>query len=315
MTALGYRSQLGVAEEVTYGTLVTPDRFFEFVSEGIKTTRNRIESNGLRNREFQSRFKPGSISPEGPINMELATKGFGLWFKHALGAVATSQPDATGNPTVYDHLFTAGDLDDRSLTVQLGRDEFPFAYTGAKVNSLEIGCQVDQLATVNVGIVARDEDTATVKATPSYPTTDLVSFVEGTLTLEGSEVPVKSCNWQLANALATDRFALGADKRREPERNGFRNLTGSFDADFDTALYNRYVSGAIGELKLLFVGAAISGAFNFETEIVSQVRFDGETPSVGGPEEIRQNITFKGMPVTGDADALSIRYRTTDVTP
>lgn len=315
MVARGYRSQLGVAEETTYGTLVVPSRFYEFVSESIAVARGRIESAGLRNREFQSRFKPGAISPEGSVSMELATKGFGLWFKHALGAVATSQPAVATDPTVFDHLFTAGDLTAKSLSVQVGRDVNPFTYTGCKVGNVEIGCQVEGLATVAVGLVARGEDLAAGLATATYPASDLVSFVEGVLTLGGVEIPVTQCTWTLENTLATDRWQLGSALRRNPERSGFRNLTGSFEADFDLALYNRYVSGETAELKLKFAGATITGTYKYETEVKAQVRFDGDTPTVGGPEEIRETVNFKGMPVTGDADALSIRYRTTDTLP
>ena len=46
----GLAAQFGVAEETTWGTAATPDRFYEFVSEGIKNDLARIESKGLRSQ-------------------------------------------------------------------------------------------------------------------------------------------------------------------------------------------------------------------------------------------------------------------------
>ena len=46
MTAL--LSQVGLAKETAYGTAVTPSRFFEFTSEGLKPAVARLESKGIR---------------------------------------------------------------------------------------------------------------------------------------------------------------------------------------------------------------------------------------------------------------------------
>lgn len=314
----GYKSRLGIAEESAYNSRAAPGRFYEFRNEGLSMARNRIESEAVRNRGFQSRWQKGSRGMSGDVVMELANRSFGLWFKHAFGAVNTTQPDATNAPNVYEHEFTPGDLVNLSLTAQIVRGDQPFDYTGIKVGQLQIACQTEQLALITASLVGADEDLQQDAAAESYPELSLMSFVQGFLTLGGTDIPVSSANATLNNGLDDNRRRLGTGIRRNPQRTAFRNLSGTFEADFqDLSLYNRYVSGEEAQLVLEFEGAPIEGEFNFLTRLTSNIRTDGDTPTVGGLEEIRQPVSFKGFPTSadGDAGAATLLYRTDDSSP
>jgi hypothetical protein len=318
----GLSAQLMTAEESTYGTPVTPDRGYEFRSESLKLEIERIESSALRSgtRVLRSdRWSAGQKNVTGDITMELATKSFGRWFKHALGGVDTSQPDAPGNPTVYKHTFTPGDIP-TGQTIQVGRTDVggttrPFTYHGCKVSSWTLECAVGDIATFQASILGEDEDTATALASITYPSgLSLMTFVNGTLTIASSAQDVKSASVQGNNGLAEDRYFLGSQLRKQPLEAALREYTGQLEAEFESlTAYNRFVNGTEAELVLLFQGATISTTYKYETKITMNVRFDGETPSVGGPEIVPQNLPYKV--VDNSTTSIKIEYQTTDTTP
>lgn len=315
-------AQIGFAEESVYGTPVTVTRFYEMREESLKQDIARIESSALRagTRILRSdRWAPGKKSVGGDVTFELANKSFGFLAKHALGGIATAQPDAPGNPTVYKHTATPGDLP-VSLTGQVGRTDVggttrPFTYHGLRVASWELACAVDDIATLKCSFLGEDEDTGTALASASYPAAlSLLTFVNGTLTIAGSPADVKAATISGNNGLADDRYFLGSQLRKQPLEASMREYSGKFDAEFESLThYNRFVTGTEAEIVLLFAGATISTTYKYEAKITAHVRFDGETPTVSGPGIIPQALPYKVV----DDTTLSIKleYQTTDSTP
>lgn len=322
---MGTGAQLGIIEEVTYGTFLAPTRFFEFVNESITLDIGRIESQGWRANQRvlrTGRWRSGRRLVAGDITLELQNKSMGLWFKHAFGTIATTTPG--GGTLTRDHTATLGNLKGKSLTIQVGRDSRdasstvrPFSYTGCKVRRWEISCALNQLALLKLGIVGQDESTAQSLATASYATgIELFSFIEGSLTIAAVATPVKSAMIGVDNALPDDDYALGSALMREPLEPALRNATGDLDADFtDLTAYNRFINGTEATLDLLFVGSTIEGALKYQVDVAANVRFDGKTPVVSNPQEIRlSSMPFKVIaPAAGEP--ITAVYRTTDTVP
>ena len=183
----GWNSTIGLGEESTYGTAVTPTRFFEFTSEGFTTEPARMESRAIRAQSVQKTAKTGQRVIAGDLSGELPTVGFGLFLKHLLGAPAISQPDDSGAPTVYDQTFTPGDVDGLGLTVQKVIDGVPFTYSGCKVQQMQLAARVGELCTFTASLVGQDSTTETAAASPSYPSgLDCFTFLGGFLSTETS---------------------------------------------------------------------------------------------------------------------------------
>lgn len=319
----GLSAQLGIAEEVTYGTPVVVTRFYEFTGDGPQLSIERIESAGLRSGtrvQRSDRWVAGKRSVEGDLEMEVMNKSMGLWLKHALGGVATTQPSPGPDPTVYKHSFTPGDLP-VGLTVQVGRPDVagtvnPFTYTGCRISEWELSCAVGEIAMLKASILGRDEATATALATASYPSSlSLLTFVDGSLTLGGVATDVKSASLSGSNGLADDRYFFGSGLRKSPLEAGMREYTGDLTTEFNSLTdYNRFVTGTEAALVLLFQGAIISTTYKYELKVTANVRFDGDTPTVNGTEVLELPLKYKCVG-NAAATALTIDYQTTDTLP
>lgn len=319
----GLSAQLGIAEEVTYGTPVTVTRFYEFVSEKMQLDIKRMESNALRSGtrvQRSDRWVSGEKSIGGEIAMEFGNKSFGLWLKHCMGGVSSVQPNPGPDPTVWMHTFTPGDFP-VGLTTQIGRTDIggtirSFTYHGCTIDEWTLESSVGEICKFTVKIIGEDEDTSTGLATASYPATlTLLTFVNGTLNLGGSSFDIKTAKITGANSLADDRYFLGSVLRKKPLEAKMREYKGSLEAEFnDLTAYNRFVNGTEAALILVFTGAIISGALPFLLRVTANVRFDGETPNVTGTEIIQQPLAFKCLGNTG-ASAITLEYQTTDTAP
>lgn len=325
--ATGIYGQLGYAAESTYGTAVTVTRFQEYLEESFKLEIARLEAAGVRTgvRVLRTdRWSSGRKHVSGSISQELHNKSFGLLLKHALGGLATSQPDAGGNPTVYDHTITPGALDALSLTFEVGWKDilgngFKKTVEGAQCVGWEIGAKLDEFAIVKTDWIGEDMSDTTGVTSASYPSsTTPLTFVNGSLTIAGSAVSVEEFRVMGKNALDQDRYFLGSQLRSQAPENGYRELTGDLVAEFaDWTAYDRFKNGTEAALVALLRGALISGTYYHDTQLTMNVRFDGESPVVDQARgRIKQRLPFKAIATSDTAStALSLLYRTTDSTP
>jgi len=313
--ASGLAGQLGLAEEVTYGTYVAPTRFTEFNTESLHLERERIESAGIRaGRRILHRWAQGIQRVNGDIELELAPQGMALIWKHILGANVDS---GTGP---YTHTITPGDLTGKSLSIQIGRPTISgtvqaFSYLGCKIAQAELDLKTNDWAMLKLSIYGAHEDTSQTLGTASYPAT-LTPFVftQGSLTVAGSAFDVISANVSIDNGFAVDRHFIRAttpERPKEPLEAKRRTITGTLTADFvDLTAYNRFVNGTEAALVVtLNAGAAA------QTTITMNVRYDGTTPSIGGDELVGQELPFKAVSATSDAAAITVAVLNSDTTP
>lgn len=335
-TPSGIASQLGIADETVYGTIVTPTRFLEFNSEGIKLDRQQVESKGLRSSNRVLRSDRQAVNRKGaggPVELEVPSNGFGLFMKHTFGAAALTTPAGGTLSRKIRSVLT--DPTGLFFTTQVGRPDNagtvqPFTYSGCKVASWEISCDVDGVLTIKLDVDARDEATATGLAAASFPATaELFYFTGAQVSLGGTytfpasvdtvtsgvAVDVKKFSLKGDNKIKTDRYFLRSNSlKKEPLPNDFYDVNGSIDVEFSTLTdYTRYSSGTPFVLRAQFVGSLIEGAINRMVEIILPcVRCDGETPGVDGPDVLEHSLAFT-MLNDGTNPPLIVNYFTTDV--
>lgn len=319
----GLAAQLGMVAESTVGTYATPTRFLEFTEESLRLESQRIESKGLRanNRVLRSdRWASNKKGAGGDVGFEVASKGFGLLFKHSLGSVVISTPG--GGTNSRDHTCTIGDDYGLGLTVQVGRPDVagtvqPFSYLGCKVTEFELSNEFDGLLMFKPTLDAMDETTAQSLASASYPSgQELLHYGGGSITLAGSAFDVKSISVKVSKGLDTERYFIrGSTLKKEAIPADLVVIEGEMEAEFESlTAYNRFVNGTTAAIVALWEGSTIESTLKYGVQVtLPVVRFDGDTPVVSGPEVLAQPLKFKAL-YDGSQEPITLRYRTTDTT-
>jgi|GEM_PF-1523826 len=314
--ASGLQSQLGFINETTVGTFATPTKFVEFTSEDLRLEIDRIESKGLRaGRTTLHRWAAGVQRVVGGFEMELVPQGAALLWKHALGACVT----AGAGP--YTHTCTpTSALDALGLTIQVNKPDISgtnrvFSYLGCQITDWEISAAVNEYAMAKFGIFGMAEDTGQSLASASFPATYTpFTFAHGTVTVAGSAHDVKSFTLSGDNGLATNRHRIRATTPTYPKislSESLRSFTGTLVTDFvDLTDYGRFTGATETALVLTFN----AGASAIMT-ITMNVRYDGDTPTVGGAELLEQSLPFKAVHATADSSAITVVVTNGDSAP
>lgn len=332
-------TQLGVKDESTYGSAVTPDIFFEYESESIAPEAERYESASLRTTTRalrDDRFFPYVKGYTGSVSLPVLTKSFGFWLdKLTGGTVSTAGP----TDSTYTHTFNVGSLCDLGFTLQVNRPigacgdtNQAFTYAGGKVTQWTLSQEQGGVLMLEADMVFQSGTTATALASASYASgMEFVPWSSSSLTINALSVPVKNWSVQCNNNLDVDRmFIDGSSARAQPYENGMREITFSCTADFNAivdntpsgaaGLYNRVVSstvaGSLAPVVITCNGPTVLGASAYPglTITMSAVRFDEASNNVSGAEIIESSISGKALtPSSGQLCQLA--YRTADATP
>ena len=317
----GLSAQLGLAEESAYGTYSAPTRFVLFEKEGLKLAIARDELGALLGETTtvlrSDRWAAGAKDVAGPISLKVLTKGFGMLFKHTLGAVAITTPD--GGLNARDHTATLADLAGKSLSIQVGRPDAggvvrPFSYMGVKVEGWELSNSVNNFLELALNTDGRDEDTAQVLAAASYASAArALHWVGGAVTIAGAPFKLKTVKLKGTNGLDGKRYSLNSQLKDEPGQEKLREITGELEAEFlDLTAYNRFVNGELAPVVATWRGPLIEGALYYQVQVSLPVcRFDGDTPQVDGPGKLTQKLPFKVLS-DGAQQPITLIYRTTD---
>jgi len=230
----------------------------------------------------------------------------------------------------------------------------PFTYVGCKIVDWEISVATGALAQLTLTVDARNELALTGNSDPlngSVPTLQsgwaaaepgiavdplyvfhfkqasiltggTPTLTAGILTLPGATTAanVRSASVKESKVLDTARYFLGnTGFKAEQLESGFRTLSGQFEAEWLTpgTMYNAFSGDTTVSMQLSFVGniAGTSGA-NKDTVIITipNIKLDGESPKVGGPQVVTQACSFTGL----DDQLTSpyqIQYISSDIAP
>lgn len=338
----GLGAQFGVAAESTVGTIVTPTRFYELNSESLELSPTALQGTGLR-AGLGSRYPRSSRrvrttkTAGGSVAMDLPTSGLGLLLKHMIGSPATAVQQ--GGTAAYKQDHRPGSLTGFGLTLQKGVPQTdgtskPFTYAGSKVIDWEIACQVGEIGTLALNFDSWNETTATTLATASYAASASVfHFAQGTVKLGGTPsttanvtsiaggttvASITSAAVRGTNALKTDRFYYGsAGIKAEQLENDWGSVSGSLEGEFvnQATIYDVWNADTSTSLELTFVGANISGIYNYTLDIViPYIRWDGESPKVDGPDVVDFSAAFTGLDNSTD-NTVQLSYTSTDTAP
>lgn len=318
--------QLGVSAEETYGTLVTPARFFEYNSESIEETEGRTEGDPLRAgwTKRNDRFTPYFAGAAGSLTLDVMTVGFGFWLDQMLGDVATTGPAETD---AYTHTGTMADLLGKSFTAQLNRPfhpagtNQPFLYKGGKVANWTLSNTVEANLLCELGCDFQQVDTTTGLVTADYPDDmENLTWAGGVVTIGGSSFDIDEIEIACDNGLATDRRQIRGNTDKKEPTGGAREVTWSINADFAsmaqrTRVHSATRAGALAEIVATWTGPTLLGSTIYPSLQVTipAARFDAWKGNTEGKDGIKQVLT--GVGTYNDVDSpVEIVYKSADVT-
>lgn len=324
----GINAQLGIAEEVTPGTAVTPNRFGEFDRETLIHDIDRVEHSGLRTGRRvlgANNYAVGREKPGGALDLTLQTKGQAVWFKHALGNVVTTTP--AGGVLARQHKCTVGQLDGKALTVQVGmNDDTGTAraktFSGGKIDKWSLEVKENDFAGLTLTLDAISATTTTPLAAASYPTGLADYFgTQSVVRIAGTEVDCKSIRLNVDNGLTVDRYYMRSSapgrKREQLEGDNLREMKGSLTLAFpDLAAYNRFTDNTQASLQVTLTGPIIEGAIPHSVDVLMPaVRFDGKTPVVDSLGLIPVDLDFVVVDTLSADGPLVVTVVNSDVAP
>lgn len=325
----GLAASIGFAAESTYGTYVAPTRFLEYIKADLKKKKNVVQGGGLaagRIAQLGSRRVVTSESVEGGFELEVANKGMGLLLAHLLGSSAT--PVQQGATAAYLQAHTVGDNIGKSLTIQHGVPDLtgtvrPFTFKGCKLSGAEFSCKVGELLTMSLDVDGRQASEVETLVAASLATGVApfhwaqMSVKLGTFGAEAAVSGVKGFSVKFDRGMASERFYAGAGGlKAEPIMNDFLKVSGSIEVDLvnKADFADRFAADSATSLVIEFVGPLIASTYYQTFRIkVPMVFFDGDTPTVDGPDVTSGGYGFVAQ-LDGTNPLVSIDYISTDTT-
>lgn len=335
-------TQLGVKAEVTYGTPVVVDQFFEFENESITPMVETIAPQVMRTTTRTvryDRFVRGINGHTGSVSLPVMTKEFGFWLVQLVGGSVTTP----GGPTdsTYTHTADIGSLCGKGFTLQVNRPRGicgdtnqAFTYAGGKVLDWTISCETGGVVMLEANCFFQSMLMTTALASASYAAgMEFLPWGASSITVGGLSLPVS--NWSVScdngfqeRPRINNSYAYG-----EPVE-GMREIT--FEATCDLEAYvDGTPSGKVGFLQKILTtgGLAATVADSYEAVVItsngptlagtttypslvitmSACRIDEAFGNIDGPD--MTEITVRGTAmVPSSGSTLGLAYTTTDAT-
>lgn len=290
--ALGDQSAFEV-ETVNY------NKFLIFTDETLMQTKTELKPDEVAGEAGRELNLEGRIIVGGDIGVNLRPEGAAwLAMKHAFGAVVTSQPDPSGAPSVYQHIFTLqDDVPQDGFSAKIDRNIDVFSYLGLKVQSVAISYAMEAPLVVTFTLIGRNEVRGGSKPIPVYTVAAPFKDYQGVFMMDGLTQRINAFELTIANNLREDDFRSGSQYRAQIERATLRDVTGSFSRRYiDNVLYNKFANWERAVLKFTFTGIHIEGGLNYSLVIdIPAAQFSGSTPGTGGVDMAPQDVPFSAM--------------------
>jgi hypothetical protein len=307
--AFGYDTNLGIAEESTYGTYVAPTDFLEITSEGLNMTQTAIPKTTL-NSAGEDSYILSKKAAGGPIEGCVPYQGMEILFKHVTGGTPTSvQIAATG---VYTHTFILGEDLSTGLSILADRDGdaigTAYAYTGSMISAMTLTQDVENQLMASFEFVSQDESKQAI-VTPTYPASNAIDWTQvSTVTFGGTTVEASVSEFKLENPLATDRYKLGSRVVKGLGRADSRKVTGKIVLEFDDIVeYDLFRDSTETIIIMKWTGGIAAGSTPYTFQVtIPRAIFSGTTPNAQDSGPISFEMPFIGITGTSAEDAIEV---------
>ena len=290
-------------------------------------------------------------SVQGGMIMDLPERNMQQWLFRMLGswgqtASALTQDGVTG---AYKAVHVLGAGEGHTFCVQKGAPAVdggtvePLTYTGCKIADWELSANMGEIAKLTMTVEGRNELAGTHKdaLNASVPTLQAYSappaggvfywtgatvYYGGTPSTAGGVTTLGSptvagnvrgpLTFKMTRPLDLTRYAPDvAPYRNEPLQNALTALTGQFTVEWLSAetYYNAYAADTATAVEFQFTTVVIGSGADVATFaiLVPNVRLEGESLKIPGPQVLTQTIPWTGLDNAVD-NVLQVTYWTLD---
>lgn len=317
MPALGHRGWGRFATESGWANN-TPNalgvQYLPFKSESFKVTPAYLFPEGIRAERVLHRKVQAAIKANGAVAWDVDVEdAIGIFLKNIL-----PNEDFTnygpGNGAL--HVFTVGDLQlPPGICARICRDTIADAsniwdFVGGRVKKLSFSAAEGGLLTCSADVNFKTGTQGAGVLTPSYTTQNPLVYHQGTITVAGVSVAVKSFKLDIDSGLIENRGRLGSQYSQQQQPAMYK-ITGEIDTYFDSLTQvNQFLNGTDVDITLDFLGTALGSSTRELKFQLPTVEFTGETPTIANPNEIMLKLPFtayrSGNGATDEAILISL---------
>ena len=240
----GRNAFVQVGEESTWGTGVATPVNTRVLSVDLSRSQERSQSASLSTGTagYSQKFFDGFELTGGTLDTLCYYEGSGIYFKAALGSVAT-----TGAGPTYVHTYTPT-LDLPSLTCIFQRGSGSSEkFLGMKISSLSLSVEAGGEASLSMDVIGKTADARTGSVTATFGAgRQVLHYEAGQLSWDSKNYDLRSMTLTVDNKLER-RNLLGSKLTAEPATNDIREVTLEVTADVESAtendIYNSSISG------------------------------------------------------------------------
>lgn len=325
-------SSINVKPQASWGTPATPDRAYEYTSEGLDWDPTIVQGEGLRVGSYMPRSARRVIvagQGSGDLTMEVMSKGFGYWWQACMGASVSTLVAGTTYQQNHTWARQPAGLTVQKTTIRADGTVDPVTYANVMVTQFEITFANAGLVTLKVTLDLGDYATATGFATLNYASSpNLFHFANWTLQTGTFTAPTTTA-LASGNAALTgvrsltitgnrnpvvDRFnAAGTGRKDQPIGTQF-DVTGSMDIEYaSTAQRDAFLAQTTQSLvSTVTAGTLSTGNETLQVSLPAIMIDGGGVPMANGTGLIVQGITFTALDNLTAAQGMWISTRTSD---
>jgi len=288
--AQGARAQMALAFETTYGT--TPASGFTrmpFATASLGADQP-LQANELLGygRDPLAPIKD-AVTADGDVVVPIDAQAFGFWLKAAFGAPTTTE--ATG---VFTHVFTSGNWNLPSMSIEVGMPEVPryAMYAGCVLDQLSWTMQRSGLLTATAQLVAQGETVAGASASGSLSSLPLQRFGHFNGAIRRNDTALANVvSSEITYANNLDRIeTIRSDGKIDGADPSIAALTGRIDVRFaDQTLVTQAIDGEACELEFSYqIDADTSLTFVAHRVFLPRPRL-----AVNGPQGVQATFDWQ----------------------
>lgn len=317
---VGNLSYLAIGREVTYGTYATSTAALNFLSAGLKTTKETKILEEIQTSRTNSNSISLGKTIEGEIECYFSPMlpACNYLLQNAFGGGPVTSATATGETAGglgFEHTIDianfAATYSSLSINMRKGQatDGKVFEYSGIRVNELTLKAEIDDALMMSVGLIGKDSTQTTNDVSGSLTSTNTqlpLSFVNGRFSVETAVASltttsywhVQSMEFKISNNLNSDSSSrrIGTDTLQVlPAGMASFELKASVRFDTTTA-YDAMMSHTRLAGQFEFTGNTMTGSIIPEGVRLTfpNLRImDAGDPEIGGPgEQLTSEVTF-----------------------